>query len=97
MIRQQPITTEAEFFEILSYLNGKESDNPDTLYIQWHPDYTKNQNWPEVELLENFLWIHTDPNDSWYYIENNEARAWKIFPNLDERKMPWQKRENNDT
>lgn len=93
-IRQQPITTEEEFYEILHQLNSRE--NGDTLYIQWHPDYEEDKNWPQVELLENFLWIHTNSNDSWWYIESGEARAWRIFPNLEERQLPWSEREKND-
>ena len=87
MIRQQPITTEKEFYEVLSQLNAKERG--ETLYVQWHPDYEKDLHWPQVELLENFLWIHTNPNDFWYYIENGDARAWRLFPNLEERQLPW--------
>lgn len=88
MIRQQPITTEKEFDEVLSQLNAKERG--ETLYVQWHPDYEKDLHWPQVELLENFLWIHTNPNDSWYYIENGDVRVWRLFPNLEERRMPWE-------
>ena len=88
MIRQQPITTEKEFDEVLSQLNAKESG--ETLYVQWHPDYEEDLHWPQVELLENFLWIHTNPNDSWYYIENGDVRVWRLFPNLEERQMPWE-------
>ena len=90
MIRQQPITTEKEFYEVLSQLNAE------TLYVQWHPDYEENLHWPQVELLENFLWIHTNPNDSWYYIENGNARAWRLFPNLEERHLPWSKKEEEE-
>ena len=87
-IRQKPITTEKEFYELLSKIDSRERG--ETLYIQWHPDYEENnRDWPQVELLENFLWIHTNSNDSWYYIENGDARVWKLFPNLEERKMPW--------
>ena len=87
-IRQKPITTEEEFYELLSKIDSRERG--ETLYIQWHPNYEKNdRNWPQVELLENFLWIHTNPNDSWYYIENGDARVWKLFPNLEERQLPW--------
>ena len=89
MIRQQPITTEKEFHKILSQLDAK--GRGETLYVQWHPNYEKDRNWPQVELLENFLWIHTNPNDSWYYIENGDARVWRLFPNLEERHMAWNK------
>ena len=87
-IRQKPIITEEEFYELLSKIDSRERG--ETLYIQWNPNYEENnKNWPQVELLENFLWIHTNPNDSWYYIENGDARAWKLFPNLEERQLPW--------
>lgn len=94
MIRQQPITTEKEFYEVLSQLNAKERG--ETLYVQWHPDYEEDLHWPQVELLENFLWIHTNPNDSWYYIENGDARAWRLFPNLEERHLPWSEKEKEN-
>ena len=87
MIRQQPITTAEEFECILSQLNAIE--HGETLYIQWHPDYEKDLKLPQVELLENFLWIHTNLNDSWAYIENGDARAWRLFPNLEERNLSW--------
>lgn len=86
-IRQKPIITEEEFWELLENLDAKERG--ETAYVQWHPDYVKDFKWPQVELLENFLWIHTNPNDSWYYIENGDARVWKLFPNLEERQLPW--------
>lgn len=86
-IRQKPITTEEGFWELLENLDAKERG--ETAYVQWHPDYVKDFKWPQVELLENFLWIHTNPNDSWYYIENGDARIWKLFPNLEERQLPW--------
>lgn len=86
-IRQKPITTVKEFDNLLAKLNAKEQG--ETLFIQWHPRYNEDRQWPQVELLENFLWIHTDPNDSWWYIENGDARAWKMFPNLEERQLPW--------
>ena len=87
MIRQQPITTEEEFMEILA--NNTE-DNPINLFVQWSNEYVNShQNWPQVELLENFLWIHTNPNDAWWYIENGDARVWRLFPNLEERNLPW--------
>jgi len=87
MIRQQPIITSQEFDEILHNINSHERG--ETLYIQWRPDYEEDRNWPQVELLENFLFIHTNPNDSWYYIENGNVRAWRLFPNLEERNIPW--------
>ena len=86
-IRQKPITTAEEFDNLLTELNAKERG--ETLFIQWHPRYEEDSQWPQVELLENFLWIHTNPNDSWWYIENGDARAWKMFPNLEERKLSW--------
>ena len=87
-IRQKPIITEKEFYELLSKIDTHERG--ETLYIQWNPNYeTTDKNWPRVELLENFLWIHTGPNDSWWYIENGDARAWKMFPNFEERQLPW--------
>ena len=94
MIRQQPITTEKEFYEVLSQLDAKE--HGETLYVQWHPDYEEDLHWPQVELLENFLWIHTNPNDSWYYIENGDVRVWRLFPNLEERHMPWEDKNEQD-
>ena len=87
MIRQQPITTAKEFDD---WLANHYKDK--TLFIQWHPSYI-NEQWPEVELLENFLYIHTNPNDSWHYIENGEVRAWCLFPNLEEREMLWEKKD----
>lgn len=88
MIRQQPITTEKEFNEILKNIDSRERG--ETLYVQWHPKCEENNdNWPQVELLENFLWIHTNPNDSWTYIENGDVRIWRLFPNLEERNLPW--------
>lgn len=87
-IRQKPIITEKEFYELLSKIDPHERG--ETLYIQWNPNYEANdKNWPRVELLENFLWIHTGLNDSWWYIENGDARAWKMFPNFEERQLPW--------
>lgn len=94
MIRQKPITTEEEFYKVLHDLDAKERG--ETLYIQWHPDYEKDLKWPQVELLENFLFIHTNSNDSWYYIESGEARVWRLFPNLEERRMSWGNKENED-
>ena len=61
----------------------------DTAYVQWSPPYEKDIKWPQVELLENFLFIHTNPNDSWRYIKSGEARIWRLFPNSDERHIPW--------
>ena len=88
MIRQEPITTEKEFLKLLENLDAKERG--ETAYVQWHPDYEKDLRWPQVELLENFLFIHTNPNDSWHYIENGDVRVWRLFPNLDERHMSWE-------
>jgi len=87
MIRQQPITTAKEFEEILKNIDSHKRG--ETLYVQWHPDYEEDLHWPQVELLENFLWIHTNPNDSWAYIENGDVRIWRLFPNLEERNLPW--------
>lgn len=94
MIRQQPITTEEEFDKVLSQLDAKERG--ETLYVQWHPDYEEDLHWPQVELLENFLWIHTNPNDSWAYIENGDVRVWRLFPNFDERRMVWEEKNEQD-
>ena len=92
MIRQQPITTEEEFWELISSIDTKERG--ETAYVQWNPSlYENDSRWPRVELLENFLWIHTNPHDSWYYIENGEARIWRLFPNLDERRIPWKEKD----
>ena len=91
MIRQQPIVTEEEFYKVLHQLNPRERG--ETLYVQWHPDYEEDRNWPQVELLENFLFIHTNPNDSGFYIENGDVRIWRLFPNLEERQMSWGKNE----
>ena len=72
-MRQLPITTEEIFMEAVE----EATNNGETLFVQWHPDYwIKNENWPVVELLENFLCIHTNPNDSWWYIDNGRARVW---------------------
>lgn len=87
MIRQQPITTAKEFEKILKNIDSH--GRGETLYVQWHPDYEEDLHWPQVELLENFLWIHTNPNDSWAYIENGDVRIWRLFPNLEERNLSW--------
>lgn len=78
-VRQLPITTEKEFMRALQEACDKE----ETLYIQWK-DST-----PEVVLVENFIWIQTNPNDAWWYIDNGKARAWRLFPNQEERNSPW--------
>lgn len=82
-VRQQPIITEHDFIIALEEAYNKE----DTIYVQWR-DVPENE--PEVVLAENFVWIQTGPNDAWWFIENGEARAWKIFPNREERDLPWQ-------
>ena len=91
MIRQYPIVTEERFMEVLAAL----TDN-DTLFVQWRPETAaKAKMWPQVELLENFVNIHTNPNDSWWYIESGYARVWLQFPNTEERELPWKPLDTN--
>ena len=85
-IRQQPITTEQGFMDAI-----KEAyENETTCFIQWK-DVDKSNFEPEVVTAENFIWYQTNPNDAWWYIENGQARCWKLFPNHEERSMLWVK------
>lgn len=88
MIRQQPITTEKEFLKAAEEAYLRE----DTIFVQWR-DVRENE--PEVVLAENFVFVQNNPNDAWWFLENGEARAWKKFPNLEERNLPWDKLDFN--
>lgn len=81
-IRQKPITTEKEFLKALKIVEGWEG----TIFIQYkNPSPTE----PEVVTAENYIFDYNDPNDAWYFIENGSVRAWFLYPNKDERDIPW--------
>lgn len=83
-IRQQPITTEQGFMDAIKQAN----ENETTIFVQWK--YVNNDIYePEVVTAENFIQYQTNPNDAWWYIENSEARGWILFPNKEERNLPW--------
>ena len=83
-IRQQPITTEQGFMDAIE----EAYENKITCFIQWKDADASNYE-PEVVTVENFIWYQTNPNDAWWYIEDGQARCWKLFPNREERDLPW--------
>lgn len=85
-IRQQPLTTEEEFMKAIKQAN----ENETTIFVQWK-DVNDDIYEPEVVTAENFIWYQTNPNDAWWYIEEGQARAWILFPNKEERNLPWHK------
>ena len=86
MIRQQPISSPEAIHDAIDTIDSRERG--ETLYIQWKSCYL-NSRTPDVELLENFIWFDGGPNDFDRYIDKGAVRAWKLFPNFDERSLPW--------
>lgn len=82
-VRQQPLTTEKDFLAAIDEAAARE----DTIFVQWKD---VDDSSPEVVTAENFIWYQADPNDAWWYIENGVVRGWKLFPNSEERNLPWQ-------
>lgn len=85
-VRQTPILTESDFITAC----GEAFERGETVFVQYK-DVNPNTYEPEVVLAENFVWYLSSPNDFWYEFETGKVRAWKNFPNREERDLPWEK------